>query len=60
MSDRYCIAFGMQVNISAQDMNSCCRTCGNGYVTVTCTATVETIYLQFVAVMVDFLEQHGE
>lgn len=30
MSDRYCISFGMQVNISAQDMNSCCKTCGDG------------------------------
>jgi len=30
MSDRYCIAFQMHVNISAADMNSCCMTCGNG------------------------------
>ena len=30
MSDRYCIKYGEQVNISAQDLNSCCRSCGQG------------------------------
>ena len=30
MSDRYCISFAEQVNISAQDLNSCCRSCGQG------------------------------
>jgi len=30
MSDRYCIHRGMNLSISAQDMNSCCTSCGMG------------------------------
>jgi cathepsin B len=30
MSDRYCIHFKEQVDISAEDLLSCCETCGNG------------------------------
>jgi len=30
MSDRICIFKGINVNVSAQDMNSCCDSCGNG------------------------------
>ena len=59
MSDRYCIAFGMQVNISAEDMNSCCETCGNGYVT-SYISHYTLNYPSVAVVMEDFLEQHGE
>jgi len=30
MSDRMCVFKGVNVNISAQDMNSCCDSCGDG------------------------------
>ena len=30
MSDRYCTAFRTQVSISAQDLLTCCSSCGNG------------------------------
>lgn len=30
MSDRYCIALNMSVHVSAEDLMTCCRICGNG------------------------------
>eukprot|EP00118_Oscarella_pearsei_P009769 m.57060 g.57060 ORF g.57060 m.57060 type:complete len:328 (+) comp34681_c0_seq3:3-986(+) len=30
MSDRYCIHLNMLLNISANELTACCRTCGNG------------------------------
>ena len=30
MSDRYCIQFGEQVDISAENLLSCCALCGMG------------------------------
>ena len=59
MSDRYCIAFGMQVNISAEDMNSCCGTCGDGYVSKITTLKYSVTCLRLTAVMEDTLKQHG-
>ena len=31
MSDRYCVQFGINVNISANDLTACCHLCGNGW-----------------------------
>lgn len=30
MTDRYCIHFNQTAHISAEDLNSCCKSCGNG------------------------------
>ena len=32
MSDRYCSFYNETVRISAEDLNSCCESCGMGYV----------------------------
>ena len=35
MSDRYCIQLNLNLHISAQDLLSCCKTCGSGSVSIT-------------------------
>ena len=31
MSDRYCIHQNLNLHLSAEDLLSCCKTCGKGY-----------------------------